>query len=176
MKNNIKTIIKERIKTNELNLRLFNIVRNHVKKFEGQKYTRRYLVDITADIANTFGNNIFKYSGATLDTSLTWKSIKLDLDINNGYSYSYQLYYDSQEYFTLEEFDRLNQCWSLDAERNKKLHNLLKDNDVLSKMSKSITAINKANETLEELFEYGTDASEIQYSVKDLLNVKLERK
>lgn len=176
MKNEIKNIIKKRIETNKLNLRIFNIVRNHVEKYQGKKYTRRYLSDITTEITKEFGSSVFKYSGASLDDSLSWKAIKLDLELNTGYSYSYQLHYDSQELVTMEEFDRLNQCWSLDVERIEKLESLLKDTKTLNQISKNITAINKANESLNELFEYGTNASEIQYRLLDLLDVKLERK
>lgn len=175
MRKELKALIKDKIAVNEFNLKVFNIVREHVKKYEGKKYTRRYIPSITADITEVFGSGIFKYSGAMLDDSLSWKSIKLELNVTSGYSHSYQLHYDSQETVTLEEFDRLNVCWPKASETIEKLKRLLVSNE-LTKIQKNIEAINKANDSLNELFEYGTDASEIQYDIKDLLNVKLERK
>ena len=172
----IKDIINKKIQVNELNLKLFNIVREHVKNYEDKSYTRRYLKHLDAKISKVFGSDIFKYGGSSLDTELSWRSIKLDLSLNNDYSYSYQLYYDSQYTFTLETFDLLNKCWSLDKNRNEKLRNLLKDNKVINQLAKNIIAINNASESFDELFEYDTDANEIQYDLRDLLNVKLESK
>jgi hypothetical protein len=170
----LQDLIKSKIKTKELNLKLYNTIRGVLVKHDGKRLNVRLVDNIRYELIETFGEDFFK-TNLWLSKQCSMSNLKLEIKLDNGYSYSYLLSHEIVNVIIdIKKIEEHNRCWSLELDRIHYLERDLLKTDYLKDIVKNINQLNKADTFLESISEYENNC-EFYYDLQKTFN-NIERR